>query len=173
MVRLNIINMWLALLVTGFAAIAGTCVPPFNDMRYADNTTLLQDTVDQYNANPALGWAHVLGGETPLERWPANDQGIVIINYCFINEDARTKLEPYMAQGWEAWRSKLGNAGPGHGHRLGGFSVYNKDGATPFCLNDNGSWNDKVPAGTLAVGFMLDPRDFGGEAVMGHRPSEW
>ncbi|KAF1849685.1 uncharacterized protein K460DRAFT_349848 [Cucurbitaria berberidis CBS 394.84] len=165
--------MWLVLLIMAFAAISSTCMPPFNDMRYADNATLLQVTLDQYEANPTLGWAHVFDGESPLERWPANENGIVIINYCFLNQNVKDKLEGFMVKGWEAWRSKLGNAGPGYHHRLGGFSVYNKDGVTPFCFETNGRWNEKVPVGTLVVGLMLDPQDSGGEAVMGHRPSQW
>jgi len=78
-------------------------------------------------------------------------------------------------QGWELWRSALGNAGPGYKHRMGGFSEYSKDGQTPFCLinGDLTKWNPVVPKDTVVVGLHPNPSTDSGYASLGYIPDSW
>ncbi|KAH7094346.1 hypothetical protein FB567DRAFT_542809 [Paraphoma chrysanthemicola] len=148
------------------------CIPPFNDFRYADNTTLLQAAVIRHEANPAMGWSHILNGKGPAEHWPTGADGIVHIQYCFDNEKSKRELGSIIIKASELWRGATGNAGQESGHRMGGFSEYTKDGDTPFCYS-SGRWNDKVPVGTLVVRLFPNPQDGGGQASLGYRPSDW
>ena len=130
--------MWkLLLFLTTLSTIASSCVPPFNDLRYLDNTALLEEAVAQFEANPvATGRDHVLGGTSPVRQWPTNSNCIVEIKYCYANEDAKSKLKPAVEDGWRMWYNLLGNGGPGKGHRLGGFSEMTKGGNSLFCWSD-------------------------------------
>ncbi|KAF1926112.1 uncharacterized protein M421DRAFT_7334 [Didymella exigua CBS 183.55] len=80
------------LLLTAFATLAMSCISAFNDFKYADNATLLKETIAQYEANPAMGWAHLLGGTSPLKPWPKDESGLVNIRYCWPNLDTKAKL---------------------------------------------------------------------------------
>lgn len=111
-------------------------MPHFNNFKYADNATLLKEVVAQYDANPAMGWAHVLGGTSPLKPWPKDDNGLVNIKYCWPNLETKAKLGPAIQGGWEMWHVPLGNGGPGSGHRVGGFSEYINGDETVFCWPD-------------------------------------
>lgn len=113
-----------------------SCIPPFNDFQYADNATFLEEVVAQHEANPAMGWAHVLSGTSPLKPWPKNDKGLVNIQYCWPNLDTKAKLEDTIQGGWEMWHTLLGNAGSGEGHRIGGLSEYMEGPESVFCWLD-------------------------------------
>jgi hypothetical protein len=47
-------------------------MPPFNDFWYLDNATLLQEAIAEHRSNPGLGWAHVVGSDSPTKLWPKN-----------------------------------------------------------------------------------------------------
>jgi len=89
----------ITLLLATFVACASACIPPFNDFRYIDNTTLLQEVVEGWERARAaqMDWAHVLDGRGPVERWPKGASGIVHINYCFWDQD--TKVSPSLIRG--------------------------------------------------------------------------
>jgi hypothetical protein len=38
------------LLVTAFATIATSCIPPLNDFKFTDDVTLIEDVIAQYDA---------------------------------------------------------------------------------------------------------------------------
>lgn len=136
MVRTHLVFWRSLLLLAAFATLATQCVPAFNDFKYTDNTTLLEEVVAQYESNPATGWAHLLGGTSPLEPWPKDHTGLVNIKYCWPNLETKAKLGTAIEGGWEMWRVRLGNGGPESGHRLGGVSEYTHNGETVFCWLD-------------------------------------
>tara|TARA_R110002003_G_scaffold46_15_gene3846 strand:+ start:2187 stop:2729 length:543 start_codon:yes stop_codon:yes gene_type:complete len=160
------------MLLAALVLLTQACIPPFNNFRYADNTTLLQEAVTQHESNPAMGWSHILNGQGPAEHWPTGADGIVHIEYCFANPESKGALGGIIIRSSELWRGALGNAGPGNEHRMGGFSEYSKNGNTPLCYK-NGRWNDDVPVGTLVVMLFPKPQDGGGQASLGYRPSDW
>ncbi|KAF3052447.1 hypothetical protein E8E11_008815 [Didymella keratinophila] len=144
-------------------------MPAFNDFKYTDNATLLE-----YEANPAMGWADVLGGTSPLQPWPRDNSGLVNIHYCWPDLETKSKLENAIQGGWEMWHGRLGNGGPGSCHSLGGFSEYKHSGSMVFCWLDDEreEWNPNVPSGTLVI--TIDPHiQFGGYATIGYNPEEW
>lgn len=97
------------------------CPPPFNDFQYANNDTLLLEKISQYKSGPQLGWAHVVGGTSPVKTWPANDQGIVSIPYCWADPWSRKNIDRKFKQAWLKWSVKIGSPSAQSGHRLGGF----------------------------------------------------
>ncbi len=114
-----------------------TCVPPFNDFIYSDNVTLLEQAIAQYDSNPAMGWAHVLGGTSPLTPCPKDESGLVNIQYCWPDQDIKRMLEAAIRGGWDMWHKLLGSGGAEQGHHLEGFSEYT-DGQEPVLC-----WLDK------------------------------
>ena len=85
--------MAIFLCVSAMLSMVYGCRPPFNDFKYADNHTLLHQAITQYTSNAARGWAHVVKGYSPATPWPANDEGIVIIPYCFTDPWTKSRLE--------------------------------------------------------------------------------
>ncbi|KAH6639790.1 hypothetical protein C7974DRAFT_449980 [Boeremia exigua] len=162
------------LLQAALVTITVSCIPPFNDFKYTDNATLLEEAVLQHDANPAMGWAHVLGGTSPIKPWPKDDAGLVKIKYCWSNSETREKLREVIQGGWEVWHELLGAGGPDVGHRLGGLSEHVDGEETIFCWldEDRQEWNPKVPSGTLVIDIIPD-KTWGGFATMGYNPVDW
>jgi len=128
------LSVWRGLLLlTAFTTPATSCMPAFNDFKYTDNATLLEEVVAQYEANPAMGWADVLGGTSPLQPWPRGNSGLVNIQYCWPDLETKSKLENAIQGSWEMWHGRLGNGGHESGHSLGGFSEYKHGGSMVFC----------------------------------------
>jgi hypothetical protein len=171
------------LLVRLSSAFAYCCVPPLNDFRYLDNSTLLQEAVAKYtndsqlNDATQLGWVHVFGPPGPIRTWPKNKYGYSIINFCYRDEFARNRLEGIRYAAWQKWLNKIGTAGSSKGHRLGGFEeVRDDDGSDLWCYTDGkGSvWNKKLPADTLVIDATVEPvGDYSGASSLGYISSEW
>lgn len=137
MAQLSFSDRRIPLLLIAFATLATCCMPAFNDFKYAENATLLEEIVAQYGSNPDMGWADVLGGTSPLQPWPKDNSGLVNIQYCWPDLETKSKLEKAIQGGWEMWHTRLGNGGPGSGHRIGGFSEYKHNGNMVFCWLDD------------------------------------
>jgi hypothetical protein len=74
------LSVWRSLpLLTAFTTLVTSCMPAFNDFKYTDNATLLEEVVAQYEANPAMGWADVLGGTSPLKPWTRSCERRVLL----------------------------------------------------------------------------------------------
>jgi hypothetical protein len=162
-----------AYLFAYLTSIAYSCPPPFNDFRFADNATLLQETVDQYETNPELGWTHVIntwpGSSSPLQVWPSGSDGIVHIKYCWVDQITKDRLESVVSRAWNSWSMALGDAGPIHRkHRLGGLSE-----VSDFCFTDQtySNWNPAVPYDTIAI--MAIVGSYISTAITGYRPKLW
>jgi hypothetical protein len=164
---------FLLLLLILFITLAHSCVPPFNDFRYIDNETLLHEAIAEYTSNPEGGWLNAMHTGSPIKPWPKDSAGISFIKFCYANEQARNRLSLILKVAWSKWYNKLGNAGQGKGHRMGGFQETQENGASLFCFTDPSkqTWNPKVPADTM----RLDTNDGTTEsfASMGYRPAEW
>jgi hypothetical protein len=154
-------------------SLARSCTPPFNDFRYVDNATLLNNAIAQYNSNPEGGWLSVLHPDSPIKPWPKNDLGISIIKFCFSDQNTKNKVGPILAEAWNRWYVALGNAGSGKNHRMGGFQETQENGASVFYFTDPAKMNrnPKVSGDTLQVD--INEGNTGGIAVMGYRPAEW
>lgn len=149
------------------------CPPLFNAFKYADNDTLLHQAISQYESNPALGWAHVIGGASPAEPWPTNDEGIVFIPYCFTDAWTTSKFEPHLLEAWKRWADKIGSPGAQTGHRLGGFKKVQGTKGPILCFKDKKlkKWNKKLPHDTLTISAHLGTA--GSSATMGYIPQSW
>ncbi|KAJ8114692.1 hypothetical protein OPT61_g3478 [Boeremia exigua] len=168
-------TIWRILLqVAILVATVSSCILPLNDFIYSDNVTMLEEAIAQYNVNPAMGWAHVLGGTSPLKPWPKDETGLVTIHYCWPDPETEAKLEEAVRGGWKLWHKLLGDGGPDKGHRVGGFSEYGGSQESSFCWldRDRYEWNPKVPSGTLVIDALPD-KTWGGFATMGYNPVEW
>jgi len=155
-------------ILSGFQ-LAASCWPPYLDFELGRNRTLLDEVIKQQDANPAMGWAHILGDPSPVTTWPPDPDGIVRIKYCFRNQ--RTKAElPWIKAGWELWLDRLGPAGIYHGHRFGTPVEYQfVQGIQEWCRERNGNWNALVPADTLEI--YAEGSIDEAEAVIGYRPA--
>jgi hypothetical protein len=95
------LSIWRGLLfLTIFASLATSCMSAFNDFKYNDNATFLEEAVAQCEADPAMGWADVLGSTSPLQPWPLNNSGLVNIQYCWPDLETKLKLENAIQGGW-------------------------------------------------------------------------
>lgn len=150
------------------------CPPPFNDFKYANNNTLLLEKIAQYTSDPQLGWAHVIGGTSPVKTWPANDKGIVNIPYCWADPWSKKKIDRKFQQAWLKWSVKIGSPSAQSGHRLGGFrEVTDKNGEPVFCYWDKSQkvWKKSIPDDTLVIRAVLNSHASSGS--LGYTPKEW
>ena len=156
------------ILVVAFGLSAYSCPPLFNDFRYLENTTLLREAIVQHRSFPQLGlthghhgrrWSHADHRLSPMAVWPANDNKLTVIPFCYVNKFAKNKIGGIWLQAWKVWYKKIGNPGAKTGHSLQGFEeVKDAAGATMFCYTDHTreTWNPAVKSTTLAVGIFLD-----------------
>lgn len=154
--------------------VAYGCPPPFNDFDYANNDTLLREKITQYKANPQLGWAHVIGGTSPVKTWPANQQGKVIIPYCWADAWSQKKFKRRFQQAWLRWSIKIGLPSAQSGHCLGGFQeVTDEHGESVFCYGDEKHmlWKKSIPDDTLVIKAVLNSH--ASYASLGYTPKEW
>jgi hypothetical protein len=174
-------NMFIFLFSYLFAYLTSTtysCPPPFNDFMFADNATLLQETIDQYETNPELGWTHVInngpGSSSPLQVWPTGSNGIVNIKYCFVDQIDKGRLHDIVSRAWYSWYVDLGDALVYHKHRVGGFSeLMDENGQSLFCFTDQNRmyWNPVVPDDTIAISAFVGT--YSSTATTGYRPRRW
>ncbi|KAH7084698.1 hypothetical protein BKA63DRAFT_559387 [Paraphoma chrysanthemicola] len=159
------------------SVLAYCCPPPFEDFRYLDNATLLRDTIADITAkakyDPQLGWAHVISDPSPHKPWPSNDDKMTFVPFCFADEFTKSKLNDIFAGAWRRWYNAIGNAGPGQGHRLGGFSeIVNEKRESVWCFTDsqNKVWNSAVRPDALVVN--INQGGYKSSSLTGYRPND-
>lgn len=171
---MKVFGFLFAYLFAYLAGVVKSCPPPFNAFRFADNQTLLEETMDQYDTNPELGWTHVIntgfpGSSSPLQVWPAGPDGIVYIKYCWADQVTKDRLASVVSRAWNSWSNAIGEAGPCYRrHRLGGFSE-----PPDFCYTDaaHSNWNPAVPGDTVMVWATVG--SIRSSASLGYRANSW
>ncbi|KAF2027793.1 hypothetical protein EK21DRAFT_71136 [Setomelanomma holmii] len=163
------------LLFAILSIVAYCCSPPFNNFHYLDNATLLHKTIAAVNAKLDLGWAHVVGRTSPVTPWPVNGLQITFVGFCYADALTKSKLQDTFAAAWRRWHNKIGNAGPGQGHSLGGFhNDVDEKGKSLWCFMEHNIdmiWNPAIRADALVVAIL--PGRYGSASLTGYRPNEW
>jgi hypothetical protein len=161
-------------LLSFFYLVANCCMPPFNDFRYLDNATLLQEAIAKHQSNPKLGWVHVVGSESPVKPWPKSQYGRTVIPFCYGDQLTRDRLDSMRYEAWSRWYHAIRTAGPGTGHHLAGFQETEDSGGNSiYCFTDseNTLWNPRLPADALIIDITVDSYDT--YAILGYQPREW
>lgn len=131
-----------AILLLSLMGLVASCPPPFNDFKYL-NTTLLGELREQYLYNKTIArrWVNaVTHPYTPLKPWPADDDGITRIKYCYRSKEEKEHLKPWFDKGWEIWHKKIGDANAENGHSLATPVEYTKDGTPLYCNEPLHTW---------------------------------
>ncbi|KAH7094349.1 hypothetical protein FB567DRAFT_565664 [Paraphoma chrysanthemicola] len=122
---------------------------------------------------PQFGWAHVISDPSPHKPWPSNDDKMVFVPFCFADEFTKSKLNDIFSGAWRRWYNAIGNAGPGQGHRLGGFSeIVNDKRESVWCFTDsqNKVWNSAVRTDALVVN--MNQGGYKSSSLTGYRPND-
>jgi hypothetical protein len=166
------------LVLAAFACHVNSCLPPGITFNEFHNSTLFEEKMKGLDNGAAMGWAHNVGQDSPIEPWPAGDDGLVTIPYCFTSEGTKhfeykgRKYETadIIKTAWHEWESRL-NSGHTKHSKLNGFKELAKDGKSLLCRRGTGdsNWNPDVPEDTVEVQFQGNFGD--AAATQGYTPN--
>jgi hypothetical protein len=86
----------LMLLLAIFGTITVSCPLPLNDIRYAENATLLTEAMAEIQlrlTDPQMGGINAVGSGSPIERWSYSADFKTHIPVCFRNSVTRIAVK--------------------------------------------------------------------------------
>lgn len=168
-----------ALIAVLLAALALSCPPPFNNRAFLANETHTSAQLIEaaLAAHGNLGWTEAVSDELNnknLKRWPKdgeeNDGTYThTVTYCYRNEEAQSKIQPYMTEAIALWAQKIGSAGKANGHALQ-IKTKSEKGSYPYCYLENRDWNDFFPDGSLVLELWDSDNGETAQASLGYMP---
>ncbi|KAF2654469.1 hypothetical protein K491DRAFT_717073 [Lophiostoma macrostomum CBS 122681] len=114
--------------------------------------------VSQRTVGPQHRWAHHFNNEQQtFYKWPANENGVSDIKYCFHDGETLLAVRHQVERAWGIWKDALGGDWGSHnGHRLDFHELKQDAGWSQTCYKYEGrkgwkEWNPDVPADTLEI----------------------